>query len=305
MPAALLPSDSWGGGPDRRTSKTKTRARAPRPDVAAAGLQRVRDSGASTIQASSRQKRAMSLLDHIFVLVFAVIYPIAGFIGFRRLLTKMTSGMPVNRNHLYLSTITWHWILFTLGLIAWTSSARPWGVLGFTFELNVRFLIAAALTIAGIAFLVAQVRGVATASQKDLDRVKSGFGALFLLVPRNGSELARFNVLSVTAGLVEEILWRGFLIWYLGQFMPVWAAAIISAIGFGVAHGYQGLANIPRVTLVGAVFAGLFVLTGSLWLPIILHAAVDLLQGRLAYDVLRRIRTEDGNAEDFHVQTSS
>jgi membrane protease YdiL (CAAX protease family) len=253
---------------------------------------------------TQRQKRIMTLLDHIFVLVFAVMYPIAGFIGFRRLLRKIAAGMPVNRNHLYLNTITWHWILFALALIAWADSGRPWGVLGFNFEMNVRFLIAAALTIASIAFLVAQVRRVASAPQQDLDRVKSGFGALFLLVPRNGSELARFNVLSVTAGIVEETLWRGFLIWYLGQFMPVWAAAIISAIGFGVAHGYQGLANIPRVTLVGAVFASLFVLTGSLWLPIILHAAVDLLQGRLAYDVLRRIGTEDCDVEDSHVQTS-
>ena len=247
----------------------------------------------------------MTLLDHIFVLVFAVIYPIAGFIGFRRLLAKIAAGMAVNRNHLYLNTITWHWILFALGLIAWANSGRPWVVLGFNFELNVQFLFAAALTIAGIAFLVAQVRRVASAPQQDLDRVKSGFGALFLLVPRNGRELARFNVLSVTAGIVEETLWRGFLIWYLGQFMPVWAAAIISATGFGVAHGYQGLANIPRITLVGTVFAGLFVLTGSLWLPIILHAAVDLLQGRLAYDVLTRIGTEDRNAENPHVQTSS
>jgi len=244
------------------------------------------------------------LLDHIFVLIFALMYPIAGFIGFRRLLRKIAAGMPVNRNHLYLNTITWHWILFALGLIAWAYSGRPWVVLGFNFEMNVRFLFAAAFTIAGIAFLVAQVRRVASAPQQDLDRVKSGFGALFLLVPRNGRELARFNVLSVTAGIVEETLWRGFLIWYLGQFMPVLAAAIISAIGFGVAHGYQGLANIPRVTLVGAVFASLFVLTGSLWLPIILHAAVDLLQGRLAYNVLTRIGTEDCDVEDSHVQTS-
>jgi len=247
----------------------------------------------------------MSLPDHIFVLVFAVIYPIAGFIGFRRLLTKIAAGMPVNRNHLYLNTITWHWILFALALIAWANSGRPWGDLGFNFELHVRFLIGAALTIAVIAFLIAQVRRVAGAPRQDLDRVKSGFGALFLLVPRNGSEMARFNVLSVTAGIVEETLWRGFLIWYLGQFMPVWAAAIISAIGFGVAHGYQGLANIPRITLVGAVFASLFVLTGSLWLPIILHAAVDLLQGRLAYDVLRRIGTEGGNSGDAEAQRAS
>ena len=90
--------------------------------------------------------------------------------------------------------------------------------------------------------------------------------------------------------MVEETLWRGFLFWYLGQSMPIWVAAIISAVGFGLAHGYQGLANVPRVAFVGAVFSGLYLLTGSLWLSIILHAAVDLLQGRMAYDVMRRLR---------------
>lgn len=56
------------------------------------------------------------------------------------------------------------------------------------------------------------------------------------------------------------------------------------------------------MALVGAVFAGLFLLTGSLWLPIILHAAVNLLQGRLAYNVLRRMCIE---AATEKVQTSS
>ncbi|MDH3621296.1 MAG: CPBP family intramembrane metalloprotease, partial [Gammaproteobacteria bacterium] len=94
--------------------------------------------------------------------------------------------------------------------------------------------------------------------------------------------------LSVTAGIVEEALWRGFLFWYLGHFMPLWAAAIVSAVGFGIAHAYQGMENVPRIILVGGVFAGLFLLTGSLWLPIILHAIVDLLQGRAVYGMLRR-----------------
>ncbi len=38
----------------------------------------------------------------------------------------------------------------------------------------------------------------------------------------------------------------------------------------------------------GAALTGLYVLTGSLWLPIILHAAVDILQGRLLYEIMRR-----------------
>ena len=70
--------------------------------------------------------------------------------------------------------------------------------------------------------------------------------------------------------------------------MPLWAAAVVSTIAFGLAHAYQGLSQIPLITLVGAVFAGMYVLTGSVWLPIILHAAVDIVQGRIAYEVMRR-----------------
>ncbi len=41
---------------------------------------------------------------------------------------------------------------------------------------------------------------------------------------------------------VEEVLWRGFLILYLSQFMPVWVAAVVSGVSFGLAHAYQGRA---------------------------------------------------------------
>ena len=195
----------------------------------------------------------MTLLDHLFFLIFAVIYPIAGFIGFRRLLRKIEAGMPMNRGHLYIQTISWQWVLFALVMAVWAINDRSWGALGFNLELNLRVLIAAALTVAGIAFLFAQVRQVSTASPEEVEGLKDKFGELSLMMPLNGSELARFNMLSLTAGIVEETLWRGFLFWYLGHIMPIWAAAIVSAVGFGLAHSYQGLANVPRVALVGTL----------------------------------------------------
>lgn len=230
----------------------------------------------------------MNLPDHLFVFVFALVYPLAGFVGFRRLLRRIEAGLSLNRKLLYLSTIAWHWILFVLALVVWALSERDWDALGFDFEIDMRFLIGAALTIAGITFLLTQLRQVAAASNKDVDGLQRQLGDLSLMIPRNGSELVRFNLLSITAGIVEETLWRGFLIWYLSQFVPLWVASVTSAVAFGIAHGYQGLANVPRVMLVGAVLSGLYVLSGSLLLPMILHAAVDLLQGRLAYEVLGR-----------------
>ena len=101
-------------------------------------------------------------------------------------------------------------------------------------------------------------------------------------------ELARFYAVSVTAGIVEETLWRGLVIWYFSQFLPLWVAALISLVGFALAHAYQGIENVPKIGLVSALFVALFLLSGSLWLPMVMHAAVDIVQGRLAYNIMRR-----------------
>ncbi len=228
----------------------------------------------------------MMLLDHGLVFIIAIVYPIAGLFGFRRLLRRVAAGESVNRSQLYRNTMVGHWTLLLICMAMWSGAARPWSALGLGLQLDPRFAIAAILTVLGIVVLLMQVRDVKSATQKQLDGIRKRFGKLSLIFPQNGNELARFYGLSITAGIVEEILWRGFLIWYLGQFMPLWAAALVSVVGFGLAHAYQGVAHLPQVTAVGAAFTGLYLLTGSIWLPVILHAAVDILQGRLAYDVI-------------------
>lgn len=229
----------------------------------------------------------MTLLDHSFVFIFAIVFPIAGFLGFRRLLRRADAGESVNRSQLYRNTSIGHWTLFLMCMALWAGEARPWTALGFALQLDLQFALAAILTVLGIAVLLMQSRQVRAATQEEINGIKERFGRLSIIMPRNGNELASFYGLSITAGIVEEILWRGFLIWYLGQFMPLWAAAVVSTLGFAMAHAYQGLSHLPQITAVGAAFAGLYLLAGSIWLPIILHAAVDILQGRLAYDVIR------------------
>ncbi len=240
----------------------------------------------------------MTLLDHGFILIIAIVYPIAGFVSFRRLLRRVAAGETVNRGQLYRHTTMGHWTLFFVGMVIWAGAGRPWAALGFSLDLDLWFALGAALTVVGIAVLIMQIRQIANASTDEIDRIKETFGKLSIILPQNGNELARFYGVSITAGIVEEVLWRGFMIWYLGQFMPLWVAAVISAIGFGLAHAYQGLAHLPQITAVGAAFAGLYVLTGSIWLPIVLHAAVDILQGRLAYDVLYRSNVGVGPSAD-------
>lgn len=230
----------------------------------------------------------MNLLDHGFVFIIAIVYPIAGFFGFRRLLRRAAAGEPVKRLELYRNTLISHWTLFFIFAAIWVATARPWSYIGLELDPNLWAGVGAALTLLGIVTLVKQLRQVQNATQDEIDSISKRFGKLSIIIPHNGNELVRFYGLAVTAGIVEEILWRGFMIWYLNQFMPLWAAALISTIGFALAHAYQGLANLPQITAVSAALAALYLLSGTIWLPIILHAAVDILQGRLGYDVMFR-----------------
>ncbi|MDX1404830.1 MAG: CPBP family intramembrane glutamic endopeptidase [Woeseiaceae bacterium] len=230
----------------------------------------------------------MSFLDHLFVIAFAVIYPIAGFIGFRRLLRRAARGEVIDRSQLYRNTYIGHWTLFFLFLGLWIGTSRDFSAVGVNFELDLWTAISALLTAAAIVTLVVQLRHVQDSTQEQIDNLSRRIGKLAIIVPHNESELMRFYGIAVTAGIVEEVLWRGFMIWYLSLFMPLWAAALVSALGFAVAHAYQGLSNLPQIAGVSATLTAVYLLSGSIWLPIVLHAAIDILQGRLGYDVINR-----------------
>jgi membrane protease YdiL (CAAX protease family) len=111
------------------------------------------------------------------------------------------------------------------------------------------------------------------------EKTLGAFKRLAFILPVTREERAWFAAVSITAGVCEEVLYRGFLIRYLCDFP--WHAGLLAALGissiaFGMAHGYQGLAGILGTALLGAFMALIFVVTGSLWLPIALHAIIDL-----------------------------
>jgi membrane protease YdiL (CAAX protease family) len=74
-------------------------------------------------------------------------------------------------------------------------------------------------------------------------------------------------------------LFRGFLLRYLHAFpwgIDVTQALLLSSIIFALQHLYQGWGGVLGSTVIGFVFGLLYLLSGSLLLPIIIHAALDL-----------------------------
>lgn len=100
------------------------------------------------------------------------------------------------------------------------------------------------------------------------------------LLPETGKEKAVFVVLSFSAGLGEEVAYRGFLVPALTLvFGSVWGAALLSSLVFGVLHAYQGWLGVVRTALLGMVLASAFIFTGTLWPAILAHAMLDVLVG--------------------------
>jgi membrane protease YdiL (CAAX protease family) len=103
------------------------------------------------------------------------------------------------------------------------------------------------------------------------------------LLPRGGIELTLWIALSVTAGVCEETIFRGYL---QQQFIALTkstpAGILLSAAAFGAAHAYQGFRMVIEIGLYGAMFGILAYWRGSVRPGMIAHAWQDSLNGVLA-----------------------
>ncbi len=102
---------------------------------------------------------------------------------------------------------------------------------------------------------------------------------LHLLLPRTVGEKGVFAVLSVSAGVGEELAYRGYAILTLAPVLGTLGAAAVSTVVFGIIHAYQGTIGIARTGVMGAVLAWGFLAAGSLWPPILAHTLIDILAG--------------------------
>lgn len=102
------------------------------------------------------------------------------------------------------------------------------------------------------------------------------------MMPRGRRERLAFTAISATAGLGEEITYRGFLIPVLGGALgEPWTAALLTSMSFGVLHAYQGARGMIRAGILGMAFAAVFLVTGSLWPAILAHAIINVVSGLL------------------------
>lgn len=81
--------------------------------------------------------------------------------------------------------------------------------------------------------------------------------------------LLAFVCLVVLAPVAEELLFRGYLFGKLMKHVPVWAAALVTSVLFGLVHGSWTVG--VDVFALSLVLCSLRVMTGSIWSSTVLH----------------------------------
>jgi uncharacterized protein len=183
-----------------------------------------------------------------------------------------------NRVRFYLVTLFFEWLLFVLVLAGVRrSGASLLIVLGDHWHSlrQVLWDIGIALGFWIIAAMLLWIFGW-------LLRI-AALGRNVSMLPQRGIELTFWIALSVTAGICEETIFRGYL---QRQFMALTksgpAGILLSAAIFGAAHAYQGFRMVILIALYGAMFGILAYWRASVRPGMIAHAWQDSLNGVLA-----------------------
>ncbi len=143
------------------------------------------------------------------------------------------------------------------------------------------FWVTAFAVLAGMSWAV----GLTKASQVEASKKLAE-----ALAPHSFLGLALFISLSIIAGFVEEIIFRGYLQRQLGALTGnIYAGLLVSAAVFGASHGYEGTRRMIVIFVFGAMFGFLALWRKSLRPGMMAHAWHDAFSGVILFLVARKV----------------
>jgi uncharacterized protein len=200
-------------------------------------------------------------------------------------------NQPLHLTANYILTIAYEWIL--AGLAVWgihmrkvplrqlLGEQRP-GARGWLADIGVAlgYWTVAVCVLALLSSVLVKISGSHIDPQKIANVTQK-------LAPVTGFEMLLFLVLSISAGICEELVFRGYLQQqFAGMGRRIWVGVTLSALVFGGAHGYEGVAGVLLIAAYGAMFGVLALLRRGLRTGMIAHAWHDSISG-LALVLLR------------------
>lgn len=217
------------------------------------------------------------VLAHLLAAYAVLAAPWLGWMWYQRARKRLARGAPDAKRRLYRSLVIEQIatvaVFLVLWGVLWSGGRVSPASLGLTPPRSWAVTAAALFILVGVlAWSGLRLRPKADKLRK---RLQDGIG---LLIPDSRSERLWWGAVSVGAGVSEELLFRGFLLYYFTVYLPsmnTLEKVFLTSLVFGLGHAYQGWRGILGTGIAGLIFAGLYLLTGSLLLPVVIHAATD------------------------------
>ncbi|MHB1134110.1 MAG: CPBP family glutamic-type intramembrane protease [Chloroflexota bacterium] len=216
---------------------------------------------------------AFDPLAHLFVGYLALIHPWLGWRSYRRLRAGL-AAKPALRASYYRRMLLqeWFWVLLVALILGGGEGARR--VLGLRPPTALGWLIVGAVVLATAisALLLNRLPNARLRLQAQWRRA----GAL---LPATPGERWLFAAVALSAGICEEIVFRGYLWYYFALLLngqSAWLSPALACLIFGLVHAYQGRLVVLQTTLVGVLMFVLYWLSGSLLPAILLHVVIDM-----------------------------
>lgn len=221
--------------------------------------------------------------------IVGIIYPGYAIYGGNKI-REMLQNNPDRKIEIFKGTALPLIILSILVLIPFWIDHIGLNSIGLGFILNFYWMTALILCSFIGWYFLKQIKMTPKLAQKVYDENKK----IQYILPSNEKEYKWMIFVSFVAGVCEEIIYRGFLYWFLLKYMPIAAVVILANLPFALAHVTStGFKNSAKAFVLGLTFTVALLLTDSLWLPILLHILVDLYATNMSFKASQQLNLKN------------
>ncbi|TXE15326.1 CPBP family intramembrane metalloprotease [Psychroserpens burtonensis] len=212
----------------------------------------------------------------ILAVLIGIIYPIYFLLTYKKTNNSIKQDDKIRLID-YKQTITIFWGLTILILINFYTTQLPQLNLYPNFT-----IISIVFSVLALAFMIVQYKQ-SNITSASLAIVKAKMKETYRYLPKTKKEFYWFIMLSISAGICEEIIFRLFLFEFLKENANLLIAFILTNIIFSITHIGMGKQNMIASFILGFLFSAIYYFTENIWIAVLLHIAIDINSGILGY----------------------
>lgn len=227
-----------------------------------------------------------NIADHVLMVFMGIILPFFAVFKSQPDLKNIEFDTSTKLS-VYYSNSLMLWLPTIIIFVLWWWTGRPFADLGLPWPIPAISQMALLLYAVFILLYAADVL-LELRNDKKRAETLAHWKKRTPFLPETGYEFKHFMVVCISAGVCEEVIFRGYFMTYFASVLgdADWAkvlTVLLPAFIFAFAHLYQGWKVVFKISVMAVLFGLIFLLSGTIWWLIVLHFWIDFIGGALGW----------------------